>query len=87
VAFNKERHRSNRMPPKATREQRIKWHAAHAVACGCRAVPKASRETLKTANAAPQGNAKRSRMMLTRRQVVGRAVNVVGAIASGMPQP
>jgi len=27
------------MPPKATREQRIKWHAAHAVACGCRAVP------------------------------------------------
>jgi hypothetical protein len=42
---------------------------------------------LKTANAAPQANAKRSRMMPTRRQVVGRAVNVVGAIASGMPQP
>jgi hypothetical protein len=27
------------MPQRATREQRIKWHAAHAVACGCRAVP------------------------------------------------
>jgi hypothetical protein len=27
------------MPQKATRQQRIKWHAAHAVACGCRAVP------------------------------------------------
>jgi hypothetical protein len=27
------------MPPKATRASRIKWHAAHAVACGCRAVP------------------------------------------------
>jgi hypothetical protein len=27
------------MPPRATREQRIKWHAAHAAACGCRAVP------------------------------------------------
>jgi hypothetical protein len=27
------------MPQKATREQRIKWHVAHAVACGCRAVP------------------------------------------------
>jgi hypothetical protein len=27
------------MPPKAARESRIKWHAAHAVACGCRAVP------------------------------------------------
>ena len=27
------------MPPKATREQRIKWHLAHAKACGCREVP------------------------------------------------
>jgi len=27
------------MPPKVTREQRIKWHSAHAVVCGCRAVP------------------------------------------------
>jgi len=39
VALNKEWHRSHRMPPKATREQRIKWHAAHAAACGCRAIP------------------------------------------------
>jgi hypothetical protein len=39
VALNKEWHRSNRMPPKATRESRIKWHAEHAIACGCRAVP------------------------------------------------
>jgi hypothetical protein len=27
------------MPPKATQASRIKWHAAHAIACGCRAVP------------------------------------------------
>jgi hypothetical protein len=27
------------MPAKATREQRIKWHVAHAAACGCRAIP------------------------------------------------
>jgi hypothetical protein len=27
------------MPQKATCEQRIKWHAAHTAACGCRAVP------------------------------------------------
>jgi hypothetical protein len=27
------------MPPKATRAQRIEWHAAHARACGCRAIP------------------------------------------------
>jgi hypothetical protein len=39
VALNKEWHRSHRMPPKATRDQRIKWHAAHAAACGCRAIP------------------------------------------------
>jgi hypothetical protein len=39
LALNKEWHRSHRMPQKATREQRIKWHVAHAVACGCRAVP------------------------------------------------
>ncbi|WP_275948969.1 hypothetical protein [Bradyrhizobium quebecense] len=27
------------MPPRATREQRIKWHVAHAVACACRLIP------------------------------------------------
>ncbi|WP_257192972.1 MULTISPECIES: hypothetical protein [unclassified Bradyrhizobium] len=28
MAINKEWHRSHRMPLKATREQRVKWHAA-----------------------------------------------------------
>jgi hypothetical protein len=27
------------MPTKATREQRVVWHAAHAAACGCREIP------------------------------------------------
>jgi hypothetical protein len=27
------------MLPRATREQRIKWHVAHARACGCRDIP------------------------------------------------
>jgi hypothetical protein len=27
------------MPPRPTREQRIKWHVAHARLCGCRAIP------------------------------------------------
>jgi hypothetical protein len=27
------------MPPKATREQRVAWHVAHAAACGCREIP------------------------------------------------
>jgi hypothetical protein len=31
------------MPSKATREQRIKWHVAHAAACGCRAIPESIR--------------------------------------------
>ncbi|MBR1133351.1 MULTISPECIES: hypothetical protein [Bradyrhizobium] len=39
MAINKDWHRSHRMPPKATREQRIAWHAAHKAACGCRDVP------------------------------------------------
>jgi len=37
--LNKEWHQSHPMPPKVTREQHIKWHSAHVVACGCRAVP------------------------------------------------
>ena len=39
MALNKERHRSHRMPTKATREQRVAWHAAHAEVCGCREIP------------------------------------------------
>jgi hypothetical protein len=27
------------MPIKAAREQRVAWHVAHAVACGCREIP------------------------------------------------
>jgi len=47
VALNKEWHRSNRMPPRATQQQRISWHAAHAVACGCRAIPDSIRPDVK----------------------------------------
>jgi hypothetical protein len=39
MALNREWHKSHRMPAKATCEQRIKWHVAHAAACGCRAIP------------------------------------------------
>jgi hypothetical protein len=31
------------MPTKATREQRVAWHADHAVACGCRDIPQSIR--------------------------------------------
>jgi hypothetical protein len=43
VALNKEWHRLNRMPPRMTREQRIKWHVAHARVRGCRAIPESVR--------------------------------------------
>jgi hypothetical protein len=43
VALNKEWHQLNRMPPRATREQRIKWHIAHARLCGCREIPESIR--------------------------------------------
>ena len=41
--LNKEWHRLNRMPLRATREQRIKWHVAHARACSCREIPESIR--------------------------------------------
>jgi hypothetical protein len=33
-------HRTHRMPPNATLEQRLKWHRGHAKACGCREIPR-----------------------------------------------
>jgi len=42
--MNAEWHRLNRMPPKATREQRIAWHVAHAQTCACRSIPESIRD-------------------------------------------
>jgi len=39
MALNREWHRSHRMPIRATRDQRVQWHAAHAAACRCREIP------------------------------------------------
>lgn len=38
--LNKIWHQKNRMPAKATLEQRIQWHEEHQKHCACRAVPK-----------------------------------------------
>jgi hypothetical protein len=32
-------HRAHPMPPRATLDQRVRWHVAHARHCGCRPVP------------------------------------------------
>jgi len=29
-------HKKNRMPPRPTAEQRLRWHVEHAKVCGCR---------------------------------------------------
>lgn len=37
--MNKEWHATHIMPSNPTRDQKIAWHAEHAVECGCRPVP------------------------------------------------
>lgn len=37
--LDREWHALHPMPPKATLEQRIDWHVAHAANCGCRPIP------------------------------------------------
>jgi hypothetical protein len=34
--LNREWHAANKMPPKATFEQRVRWHLEHLEACACR---------------------------------------------------
>jgi hypothetical protein len=38
--MNKQWHAENKMPPKATLEQRIQWHKEHQQHCACRKAPK-----------------------------------------------
>jgi hypothetical protein len=37
--LNAEWHMSHRLPPRASLDERVRWHLAHAKACGCRAIP------------------------------------------------
>jgi hypothetical protein len=39
MVLNRKWHETHRMPKNATREQRLRWHIAHAEYCGCRAIP------------------------------------------------
>jgi hypothetical protein len=38
--MNKLWHAANKMPPKPTLEQKIRWHKEHQQHCSCREVPK-----------------------------------------------
>lgn len=45
--LNKAWHLEHRMPPKATFEQRVKWHVEHVKHCACRPIPDKLREEMK----------------------------------------
>lgn len=45
--INKDWHLSNKMPPKATFEQRVKWHLEHIENCSCMPIPKKLLEEMK----------------------------------------
>lgn len=46
-AINAAWHRTHRMPKNPTAAQRLRWHLAHAKACGCRTLTKAALEKLR----------------------------------------
>jgi hypothetical protein len=46
--MNKIWHEQNKMPAKATLEQRIRWHMAHQTHCGCREMPKGIVQMMKS---------------------------------------
>jgi hypothetical protein len=45
--LNKAWHAANRMPARATLEQRIRWHLEHRKHCGCRPIPPKLAEAMK----------------------------------------
>ena len=51
--LNKSWHQNNRMPAKATLEQRIKWHREHQKHCACREVPKSLEKYFTGKNSRP----------------------------------
>jgi hypothetical protein len=51
--MNKAWHEKHPMPPKATFEQRVKWHTAHAKQCACRPIPAKLLERMKERGLVP----------------------------------
>ena len=52
--LNRDWHSANRMPKKATPEQRIAWHVAHQKNCSCRPIPKGVLALMKDRKAKPK---------------------------------
>jgi hypothetical protein len=51
LALNAAWHAKHPMPKRPTLVQRVKWHLAHAAACGCRELPKSVLRELKARRA------------------------------------
>ncbi len=49
-------HKAHPMPARAKDEQRLDWHLAHSLNCGCRPMPRALRDLLKKRAAAAKPN-------------------------------
>ncbi|MEZ5318733.1 MAG: hypothetical protein R2752_15145 [Vicinamibacterales bacterium] len=61
MALNATWHRAHPMPPKATLEQRVRWHIAHAKACGCRRMPESIRREVRRLQARRRAAASRAK--------------------------
>lgn len=44
--LNREWHQGHPMPPNATLDERIEWHAEHSKHCGCREMPESIRKEI-----------------------------------------
>ena len=51
--MNKPWHELNKMPTKASLEQRVRWHLEHAKHCGCRPVPSSVIEEMRKRGMTP----------------------------------
>jgi hypothetical protein len=51
--INRAWHEAHRLGAKATLEERIAWHLAHAQACACREMPGKIREAIERRGSAP----------------------------------
>ncbi len=52
--LNREWHAAHRMPPNATLDQRLAWHAGHAAHCACREMPASIRAELERRGMIPE---------------------------------
>jgi hypothetical protein len=53
MAINAGWHSKNRMPRGAKMDERIRWHLAHAKACGCRPIPASVADAIRQSGSAP----------------------------------